>query len=93
VDARRAAKRIFAAHLANELTGFGRNSGTTGSLGRDFQVQKRRNALRCQAMTVSGRTITSAERQVNQTVASVAQSNRSDGVSLGRLTERCRTPS
>jgi hypothetical protein len=36
-------------------------------------------------MTVSGRTITSAERQLSQTVASVAQSNRSDGVSLGAL--------
>ena len=67
--------------------------GRPGRLGRDFQVQKRRNALRCQAMTVSGRTITSAERQLSQTVASVAQSNRSDEVSLGRLTERCRTPS
>ena len=40
--------------------------GTRGRPGlplRIFQVQKRRNALRCQAITVRGFTITSAERQ------------------------------
>ena len=59
---------------------------------RTFQVQTSRNALRCQATTVSGSTMTKADRQSLQASQSHAQSSRSAGVSFGRFTERCRTP-
>src|SRR2546426_4149259 len=58
-----------------------------------FHVQKRRKPFRCQAITVSGLTTMSAERQSVHTPHSRAQSSRSRGVNLGFFTERCRTPS
>src|SRR6202035_5692124 len=56
---------------------------------RIFQVQKRRNPLRCQAIAVVGLTISSAERQSHQTRERKTQNRRSAAVSFGRfLAER-----
>jgi hypothetical protein len=60
---------------------------------RTFHVQNSRRAVRCHAMTVSGWTMTSADRQSGQMLHSQAQRSRSDDVSLGRFTERWSTPS
>src|ERR1017187_6859123 len=60
---------------------------------RTFQVQISRKPLRCQAMTVSGLTLTKEDRQSPQASQSHAQRSRSAEVSFGRLTERRRTPS
>ncbi len=60
---------------------------------RTFHVQKSWKPLRCQAMTVSGLTITKADRQSFQTSHSHTQRSRSAEMSFGRFTERCRTPS
>jgi hypothetical protein len=66
-----------------------RNSrGTGGRPGlplRIFHVQKRRNPLRCQAITVSGFTITSAERQSDHTRDSQTHRSRSGACSCGRF--------
>jgi hypothetical protein len=60
---------------------------------RIFQVQNKRKPLRCQAMTVSGLTTTSAERQSAQTPDNHAHNTRSTTVNLGRfLAERRSTP-
>jgi serine/threonine protein kinase len=60
---------------------------------RIFQVQKRRNPLRCQAIAVAGLTMSSAERQSPQTWERNTQNRRSTRVSFGRfLAERLRTP-
>src|SRR5712691_10541358 len=50
---------------------------------RPFHVQNNRNPLRCQAITVSGLTMTSADRQSLHTRESQAHSIRSTGDSLG----------
>ncbi len=56
---------------------------------RIFQVQKRRNPLRCQASAVAGLTMSSAERQSPQTRERNTHNTRSAGVSFGRfLAER-----
>ena len=47
--------------------------------------------LRCQAITVSGFTMTRADRQPVQNGDNRAQRNRSAAVSFGRFTERCKT--
>src|SRR6516164_3368174 len=60
---------------------------------RTFQDQKRRKPCRCQPMTVEALMIKTLDCQSFQTALSQAHKNRSAGVSLGRLTERCRTPS
>jgi hypothetical protein len=60
---------------------------------RTFQVQNNRKPFRCQAMTVSGLTMTSADRQPAQTPDNHAQKKRSATVNLGRfLAERRSTP-
>ena len=60
---------------------------------RTFQVQNRRKPLRCQAMTVSGLTMTSADRQSAQAPDNHAQNKRSATVNFGRfLAERRSTP-
>jgi len=60
---------------------------------RIFQVQKRRNPLRCQAIAVAGLTMSSAERQSHQTRERKTQNRRSAAVSFGRFpAERFRTP-
>ena len=58
---------------------------------RHFQVQNKRNPLRCQAMTVSGLTMMRAERNWGQKRKNQTQRNRSQGRSFGRLTERFKT--
>ena len=55
---------------------------------RIFQVQNRRNPLRCQAITVSGLTMASTERHSQQTRERKTQNRRSAGVSFGRLLSR-----
>ena len=70
--------------------------GTQGRPGlpcRTFHAQNRRKPLRCQPMTVAALTTKMLDCQSFQTAQSQAQRNRSAGVSFGRLTERCRTPS
>ena len=65
--------------------------GRPGWPWRTFQVQNSRNPLRCQAITVSGFTMTKADRQPLQNCDKPAQKNRSDAVSFGRFAERCKT--
>jgi hypothetical protein len=60
---------------------------------RTFQVQNSWKLFLCQAITVSGWTMTSAVRQSLHSSDSHAQKRRSTAVSLGRFTERCKTPS
>src|SRR3954447_1536186 len=72
------------------------SSGTFGRPGRPrriFQLQNRRKPWQCQPITVEAGTRKTPERQSFQTAQSQAHRNRSAGVSFGRLTERCRTPS
>jgi len=58
---------------------------------RTFQVQNRRNPLRCQPITVSGLTMASAERQSPQTRERITHKKRSTEVKRGRVfAPRCR---
>jgi hypothetical protein len=57
---------------------------------RTFKSQNKRKPFRCQPMTVAALTIKTLDCELFQTAHSQAQSNRSAGVSFGRLTERCR---
>jgi len=69
--------------------------GTAGRPGwprPTFQVHNRRKLLRCQAMTVFGLTMIRADRQPLHTELSHTHRSRSAGASLGRFTERWRTP-
>jgi hypothetical protein len=60
---------------------------------RTFQVQNNWNPFRCQAMTVSGLTMTSADLQSAQAPDNHAQKTRSATVNFGRfLAERRSTP-
>jgi hypothetical protein len=67
-------------------------AGRPGCPLRTFQVQNSRKLFRCQAITVSGWTMTSAVRQSLHSPDSHAHKRRSAAVSLGRFTERCKTP-
>jgi hypothetical protein len=91
MNARRATKRILAAHPPNLLTDFFDTGGRPRWPRQTFHVQNSRKPLRCQPMTVSRLTITRAERQPIQNSDNRGQRNRSAGVSFGRLTERCAT--
>jgi hypothetical protein len=66
MDPRCSPKRVSQAHPANARVSFA-NSGLPGCLWRLFQVQYSRNPLRCQVISVSGLTMTRAERQTDQT--------------------------
>src|SRR4051794_33706911 len=69
--------------------------GTAGLPGfphRIFPAQNRRKPFRCQPMTVAGWTRKIPDRHSFHTAQSQAHRSRSPGVSLGRFTERCRTP-
>ena len=59
---------------------------------RIFQVQNKPNPLRCQPITVDAFTINAPDFQSCQVPASHTHRSRSAVVSLGRFTERCRTP-
>jgi hypothetical protein len=58
--------------------------GRPGCPCRTFQVQKRRKPLRCQATTVSGSMIASAERQSLQMRKNQTHNRRSTGVNFRR---------
>jgi hypothetical protein len=55
---------------------------------RIFHVQNTRTAVRCHAITVSGFTISSEDRQSRQTRENQIQTRRSDDFNRGRFTER-----
>jgi len=68
-------------------------TGRPGWPCRTFQVQKRRKPLRCQARTVSGSTMASAERQSLQMRESQTHIRRSTRVNFDRfLEDRRNTP-
>jgi hypothetical protein len=72
------------------------SNGTRGLPGlprRIFQVQNKRKPLRCQPITVAALMIKIPDRHSFQTADNQAHSIRSVGVSFGRFTDRCRTPS
>src|SRR5271165_3734731 len=80
---------ILSAHLADQISDLTGNDRSSRSPCRTFQVQKRRKPLRCQATTVSGRTMASAERQPLQMRDSQTHNRRSTRVNFGRfLTDR-----
>lgn len=93
MNARRTPARVLPAY---EQIRSRTSRGTAGRSGlplRIFHVQKIRNALRCQATTVSGFTITSPDRQSVQTRESQTHNSRSAAYNRGRFfTERSRTP-
>jgi hypothetical protein len=93
VDAGCSPQRILAAHFADQFSHVFRDRWPPGWPERTLHVQNSRKPLRCQAMTVSGLTMTKADRQSFQTSHSHVQRSRSAEVSFGRFTERCRTPS
>ena len=68
-------------------------AGLPGFPRRVFHVQNSRKPLRCQAITVSGLTITSADRQSSHTRDNQTHKNRSVGANFARFTDRCKTPS
>jgi hypothetical protein len=65
-------------------------SGRPGWPRRTFQVQNKRKPARCQAMTVFGLTMASAERQSLQTRDSQTHNKRSPEVNFGRFS--CGSP-
>ena len=92
VDTRRSPKRVFAAHPANQLACFGRHPGTTAAAMAGFPLPVEAESLSVPG-DVSGLTMISADRQSGQVDDSHAHRNRSEEVSFGRFTDRCRTPS
>ena len=62
-------------------------AGRPGCPRRTFHVQNRRKLLRCHAITVSGLTMTRADRQSFHTAHSHTHRTRSGGVNFGRFTE------
>ena len=60
-------------------------AGRPGCPRRTFQVQNKRKPLRCQATTVSGLTMTNAERQSRHIRDSEAQRRRSMEINFGRF--------
>src|SRR2546423_1531888 len=93
VNPGRAPGRVRSAHQTDQIAYVFRNRRRPCLPCRTFHVQKRRKPFRCQAITVSGLTTMSAERQSAHTPHSQAQRSRSRGVNFGFFTERCRTPS
>ena len=85
LDARRAPQWVISAHLVDQFAGFFRNRWPSGLRAPDLPSQKIRKPLRCQAMTVSGFTMTSADHQSNQVRHSQTRRRRSETVSLGRF--------
>src|SRR5215469_16437815 len=68
-------------------------AGHPGCPRRTFQVQNNRYPLRCQAITVSGFTMQSAEGHAVHVPQNQDHSIRSNWFSFGLFTERCKTPS
>jgi hypothetical protein len=67
--------------------------GRPGLQGLDFHRQQSRRPCRRHRITVSGLTITSAERQSDQSAESKTQNTRSRGRSFGRFPDRSSTAS
>jgi hypothetical protein len=63
VNARCSPAGILAAHAADQCADVQLIAGRPGLPCWTFHVQNNRNAFRCQAMTVSGLTMTRAERR------------------------------
>ena len=76
---------ILPAHLADQVSDLEQMTGRPGWPRRTFQVQKRRKPARCQATTVSGLTMASAERQSRQRRERQIQNRRSAAVNFGRF--------
>jgi hypothetical protein len=85
MNVRRAPAWILFAHVRMRSRTSRGTGGRPGLPLRIFHVQKRRNALRCQAITVSGFTITSAERQPAHTRDSQTHRSRSGACNCGRF--------
>ena len=66
--------------------------GRPGAFDCDNRRQYRLNRWRCQEITISGRTIISADFQSFQIILNPIQNSRSRPRSLGRLTSRLNTP-
>jgi hypothetical protein len=76
---------ILSAHLADQISDFTQMTGRPGWPRRTFQVQNKRKPARCQATTVSGLTMTSAERHLRQSRDKQIHNKRSPGVKFGRF--------
>ena len=76
VKARSAPARVGKAHLTNKIPNFC-TCGWAAQAGRLFHFQWSRNPMRCQAMTVSGLTMSNADRQPFHNCESQTQSTRS----------------
>ena len=76
VNARRAPRGVRLRHRADQRADL-RGNCRRPIRGRLFHVQKRRKARRCHAMTVSGRTMTMADRHSAQVPDNHTQSSRS----------------
>src|SRR5215831_6208782 len=81
----------LAAHGPNQRAHLLGHAGSPRFTVSDLPVPNRRKPLRCQPITVEALTMKTLDCQSSQTALSQTQSNRSAGVSFGRLTERCRT--
>jgi hypothetical protein len=91
VKARGTPQRIVAAHSPDQVAEFLGNCQLTGFPAPGFPCLKQ--PLRCQAITVSGLTIISTDRQSSHAWDNQTQRNRSAGANFGRFTDRCKTPS
>jgi hypothetical protein len=76
---------ILPAHLADQMRTSREMTGRPSWPRHTFQVQKRRKPARCQATTVSGLTMASAERQSRQRRERQIHKRRSPEVNFGRF--------
>ena len=91
VNARCAPQRILPTHLANQVPRFLGDRRSSRVAAAHLPGPEQSKPFRCHWITVSGFTMTRADRQPDQNRDSRAQRNRSAAVSLGRFTERCST--
>ena len=87
VDARSTPAGILPAHLEDQISDLTSRemTGRPSWSRRTFQVQKKRKPARCQATTVSGLTMASAERQSRQRCDRQIHNRRPPGVNFGRF--------
>jgi hypothetical protein len=84
---------ILSAHLADQISDLTGNDRSSRMAVPYLQILKTRKPLRCQATTVSGSTMASAERQSLQMWESQTHNKRSTRVNFGRfLEDRRSTP-
>ena len=91
MNSRGSPKRIVFAHVADELTKILGNPWSPRLAMPAFPGPKQSESLAMLEMTVSGLTMTRAERHWGQKRRSQIQRNRSQARSFGRLTERFKT--